>query len=72
MSTQTYCVTVVADIGFVSPPSDDLVASHLSRLVELVTEAVDGLSTRVVSGVTVTYCGGGAVTRAGEAGASEG
>jgi hypothetical protein len=61
MSTQTYCVTVVADVTFVSPPSDDLVASHLGKLADLVAEAVDGLSTRVVSGVTVRYCGGGAL-----------
>jgi hypothetical protein len=31
---RTYSVTVVTEIDFVGPPSDDVVQSHLERLVE--------------------------------------
>jgi hypothetical protein len=74
MNTQTYCVTVVADVTFVTPPGDELVQSqsHLRKIVGLVSEAVDGLTTRSVSGVRVTYCDGGALDQGGAAPAAEG
>jgi hypothetical protein len=72
MNTQTYCVTVVADVTFVTPPGDELVRSHLGKIVGLVSEAVDGLTTRSVSGVRVTYCDGGALVQGGGARTTEG
>jgi hypothetical protein len=62
---RTYSVTVVTEIDFVGSPSDEVVQSHLERLVESLRAAAEGLSTRVTAGVRVPFCGGGVVTAAG-------
>jgi hypothetical protein len=64
MST-SFVVTVVTEIDFVGSASDDLVASHLERIVERVREAAESVSTRVTAAVHVTYCGGGAIGQPG-------
>ena len=62
---RTFSVTVVTEIDFVGSPSDDVVQSHLERLLESLKAAAEGLSTRVTSSVRVPFCGGGVVTAAG-------
>jgi hypothetical protein len=62
---RTFSVTVVTEIDFVGSPSDDVVQSHLDRLVERFKAAAESLSTRVTGGVRVPFCGGGVVTAAG-------
>jgi hypothetical protein len=59
---RTFSVTVVTQIDFVGTPSDDVVQSHLERLVDSLREAAEGISTRVTAGVRVAFCGGGVVT----------
>jgi hypothetical protein len=60
MST-SFVVTVVTEIDFVGSATDDMVASHLARIVEHVRHAADSVSTRVTAAVRVTYCDGGVV-----------
>jgi hypothetical protein len=62
---RTFSVTVVTEIDFVGSPSDDVVQSHLERLVASLKAAAEGLSTRVTGSVRVPFCGGGVVTAAG-------
>ena len=62
---RTFTVTVVTEIDFVGSPSDDVVKSHLERLLESLKTAAEGLSTRVTGSVRVPFCGGGVVTAAG-------
>ena len=62
---RTFSVTVVTEIDFVGSPSDDVVQSHLERLVESLKAAAESLSTRVTGSVRVPFCGGGVVTAAG-------
>ena len=62
---RTFSVTVVTEIDFVGSPSDDVVKSHLERLLENLKTAAEGLSTRVTGSVRVPFCGGGVVTAAG-------
>lgn len=71
MSTR-YVVTVLTEIDFVGTPEDDVLDSHLERLVERVREAAEGLSTRVTAAVRVPYCGGGRVPDEGGGDASGG
>jgi hypothetical protein len=61
---RTFSVTVVTEIDFVGSPSDDVVHSHLERLVDSLKEAAESLSTRVTGGVRVAFCGGSVVTSA--------
>ena len=62
---RTFSVTVVTEIDFVGSPSDEVVQSHLERLVESLKAAAEGVSTRVTAGVRVPFCGGTVVTAAG-------
>ena len=62
---RTFSVTVVTEIDFVGSPSDDVVQSHLERLVESLKGAAEGVSTRVTASVRVPFCGGAVVTAAG-------
>ena len=62
---RTFSVTVVTEIDFVGSPSEDVVKSHLERLLESLKAAAEGLSTRVTGSVRVPFCGGGVVTAAG-------
>jgi hypothetical protein len=64
---RTYSVTVVTEIDFVGSPSDDVVESHLERIIEKVKAGAESVSTRVTGGVRVPYCGGTVVTAAGTA-----
>ena len=61
---RTFNITVVTEIDFVGTPSDDVVQSHLERLVDALREAAEGVSTRVTAGVRVAFCGGGVVASA--------
>jgi hypothetical protein len=63
---RTFKVTVVTETDFVGSPSDDVVHSHLERLVESLRTAAEGLSTRVTAGVHVPFCGGGVVSAVGK------
>ena len=62
---RTFNVTVVTEIDFVGTPSDDVVHTHLERLIESLRTAAESLSTRVTAGVRVPFCGGGVVSAAG-------
>ena len=62
---RTFSVTVVTEIDFVGSPSDEVVQSHLERIVESLKTAAEGVSTRVTASVRVPFCGGAAVTPAG-------
>jgi hypothetical protein len=62
---RTFSVTVVTEIDFVGSPTDDVVHSHLERLVESLKETAEGVSTRVTASVRVPFCGGAVVTAAG-------
>jgi hypothetical protein len=62
---RTYSVTVVTEIDFVGSPSDEVVHTHLERLIERVKAAAESVSTRVTGSVQVPYCGGTIVTVAG-------
>ena len=62
---RTFSVTVVTEIDFVGSPSDDIVQSHLDRLIENLKAAAEGVSTRVTASVRVPFCGGAVVTAAG-------
>jgi hypothetical protein len=61
---RTFSVTVVTEIDFVDSPNDDVVQSHLERLVDSLRETAEGISTRVTAGVRVAFCGGGVLTAA--------
>jgi hypothetical protein len=61
---RTFSVTVVTEI-FVGSPSDEVVQSHLERLIESLKAAAEGVSTRVTASVRVPFCGGAVVTAAG-------
>jgi hypothetical protein len=61
---RTFSVTVVTEIDFVGSPNEDVVQSHLERLVDNVKQAAESLSTRVTGGVRVAFCGGNVVTSA--------
>ena len=61
---RTFSVTVVTEIDFVGSPSDDVVHSHLERLVDALGEAAENISTRVTAAVRVPFCGGGVVPSA--------
>jgi hypothetical protein len=61
---RTFSVTVVTEVDFVGTPSDEVVHSHLERLVDSLREAAEDISTRVAAGVRVAFCGGGVVASA--------
>ena len=58
---RTFNITVITEIDFVGTPSDDVVQSHLERLVDALREAAEGVSRRVTAGVRVAFCGGDVV-----------
>ncbi len=62
---RTFSVTVVTEIDFVGSPSDEVVQSHLERIIESLKAAAEGVSTRVTASVRVPFCGGAVVTAAG-------
>ena len=57
----TLCITTVVDVRFVTGPSDSVTAATLGHLIERIREAVESHSTRVISGIDVSFCDGGVV-----------
>jgi hypothetical protein len=57
----TFCITTVVDVRFVTEPSDSVSSATLGHLLDRIREAVESHSTRVISGIDVTFCDGGIV-----------
>jgi hypothetical protein len=57
----TFCITTVVDVHFVTEPSDSVTSATLGKLIERIREGVESHSTRVISGIDVTFCDGGVV-----------